>query len=153
MLIIDEAQEMETNCMNELRLLGSAHFDSGCLLTTVMCGDMRLPDPFRTSELVALGSRIQLRMNLEPYDKKNLFNSIDHSISQAGAPHIMSTTLMRTLTEHAVELGFAENAGAMGMLKLHQIALFKPDFKEDHPKYDPFYGDLWPVETVEVFEL
>jgi hypothetical protein len=58
-----------------------------------------------------------------------------------------------TLTEHAVELGFAENAGAMGMLKLHQIALFKPDFKEDHPKYDPFYGDLWPVETVEIFEL
>ena len=100
-LIIDEAQEMETNCMNELRLLGSAHFDSRCLLTTVMCGDMRLPDRFRTSELVALGSRIQLRMNLEPYDKKNLFNYLDHSITQAGAPHLMSKTLMRTLTEHA----------------------------------------------------
>ena len=47
-----------------------------------------------------------------------------------------------TLTEHAVELGFAETAGATGMLKLHQIALFKPDLKEGHPKYDPVFGEL-----------
>ncbi|UCD01812.1 MAG: hypothetical protein JSV23_01985, partial [Promethearchaeota archaeon] len=58
-----------------------------------------------------------------------------------------------TLTERAVELGFAETAGATGMLRLHQISLFKPDFKEEHPKYDPFYGDLWPVETVEIHEM
>ena len=58
-----------------------------------------------------------------------------------------------TLTEHAVELGFAETAGAAGMVKLHQISLFKPDFKETHPNYDPFYGDLWPIETIEIHEL
>jgi len=58
-----------------------------------------------------------------------------------------------TLTERAVELGFAETAGAPGMVKLHSIALFKPDFKETHPKYDPFYGDLWPVDSIEVYEL
>ena len=57
------------------------------------------------------------------------------------------------LTEHAVELGFAETAGAAGMVKLHQISLFKPDFKETHPNYDPFYGDLWPIETIEIYEL
>lgn len=58
-----------------------------------------------------------------------------------------------TLTEHAVELGFAETAGATGMLKLHQIALFKPDFKPEHPKYDADWGDFWPVETIEIFEM
>lgn len=58
-----------------------------------------------------------------------------------------------TLTERAVELGFAETAGVPGMVELHHIALFKPDFKETHPKYDPFYGDLWPVDSVEVYEL
>lgn len=57
------------------------------------------------------------------------------------------------LTEHAVELGFAKNVGALGMLKLHQICLYKPDLKVDHPKYDPIFGDLWPIETVEIFEL
>ncbi|MFW9950117.1 MAG: hypothetical protein ACFFKA_08330, partial [Candidatus Thorarchaeota archaeon] len=58
-----------------------------------------------------------------------------------------------TLTEHAVEHGFAGTAGTLGMVKLHQIALFKPDLNENHPKYDPVYGDLWPVETVEIYEI
>ena len=58
-----------------------------------------------------------------------------------------------TLTEHAVEMGFAETAGTLGMLKIHQIALFKPDLKDDHPNYDPSYGDLWPVESIQIFEL
>ena len=57
-----------------------------------------------------------------------------------------------TMTERAVELGFATTVGATGMLLFHQLALFKPDFEEGHPKY---YGDgeFWPVETVEIFEM
>ena len=55
------------------------------------------------------------------------------------------------LTDRAADFGFTP--GATGMLKLHQICLFKPDFKEDHPNYDPGYFDLWPVETVEIHEL
>ena len=61
-LLIDEAQEMTNACLNELRLLGSADFDSQCLLTIVLCGDTRLPERFRSQDLVALGSRIRLRM-------------------------------------------------------------------------------------------
>ncbi|MCA1793738.1 MAG: ATP-binding protein [Desulfobacteraceae bacterium] len=40
-LLIDEAQEMLTGCLNELRLLNSVDFDSQNLLTTVICGDDR----------------------------------------------------------------------------------------------------------------
>ncbi|MFX0036270.1 MAG: hypothetical protein ACFE9I_11600 [Candidatus Hermodarchaeota archaeon] len=58
-----------------------------------------------------------------------------------------------TLTERAVELGFAETAGAPGMVEIHQNVLYKPDLKEGHPKYDPSFGDLYPVEIVEVYEL
>jgi hypothetical protein len=57
------------------------------------------------------------------------------------------------LTEHAVELGYAKNAGALGMVKLHQICLFKPDLPDTIPKYDPVYGDLWPIETIEIHEI
>lgn len=72
------------------------------------------------------------------------YNYISISISGTG---------FGTLTERAVELGFAETAGAMGRVRLHQIALFKPDFKVDHPKYDASYGDFWPVENIEIFEM
>ena len=100
-LLIDEAQEMMTNCLNELRLLGSANFDSQCLLTTVLCGDLRLPDRFRTEALVSLGSRIKLRMSLEPYDRTILLDYLEHCLVQAGATHLMSPELMETLVDHS----------------------------------------------------
>jgi type II secretory pathway predicted ATPase ExeA len=100
-LLIDEAQEMVQSCMNELRMLGSAKFDSKCLLTTVLCGDMRLPERFRSTNLVALGSRIQFRMNLEPYRTPDLIAYVEHSLEQAGAAHLMANNLKQTLVEHA----------------------------------------------------
>lgn len=99
-LLIDEAQEMMTSCLNELRLLGSANFDSQCLLTTVLSGDMRLPDRFRNEALVSLGSRIKLRKMLEPYDPAILLEYLEHSLAEAGAPHLMNDELKRTLVEH-----------------------------------------------------
>lgn len=100
-LFIDEAQEMITCCLNELRLLGSAHFDSQCLLTTVICGDMRLPERFRNTTLVSLGSRIQLRMVLEPYARDVMLSYLQYSLEQAGALHLMTQGLMETLVDHA----------------------------------------------------
>jgi len=100
-LLIDEAQEMETVCMNELRMLGSSEFDSRNLLTTILCGDMRLTERFRSSDLLALGSRIQLRMLLEPYDKNKLYDYLKHALKLAGAEYLMTDGLMQTLAEHS----------------------------------------------------
>jgi type II secretory pathway predicted ATPase ExeA len=100
-LIVDEAQEMNANCLNELRLLSSAHFDSQCLLTTVLCGDTRLPERFRSSALVALGSRIRSRMILEPFDRATSMAFLEHLLERAGAPQLMSQALKQTLVDHA----------------------------------------------------
>ena len=100
-LLVDEAQEMLTPCLNEIRLLGSDEFDSQCLLTSVLCGDMRLPERFRNTALVSLGSRMRVRMTLQPLARDDLLIYLDHALSQAGAPHLMSKTLMETLSEHA----------------------------------------------------
>jgi general secretion pathway protein A len=100
-LIIDEAQEMYTNCLNELRLLSSAHFDSQSLLTIILCGDMRLPERFRSGALLSLGTRIRVRMVLEPYSKNVLLGYLDHCLVQAGAPHLMSKILKETLVDHS----------------------------------------------------
>jgi type II secretory pathway predicted ATPase ExeA len=99
-LLIDEAQEMFTNSLNELRLLTSTDFDSQCLLTTVICGDMRLPERFRSTSLVSLGSRIRIRMIMEPYGQDVLLRFLEHSLIQAGAPHLMTRSLMDTLAAH-----------------------------------------------------
>ena len=100
-LLIDEAQEMMTCSLNELRLLGSAEFDSQCLLTIILCGDMRLPERFRSNALLALGSRIRYRRALEPYSAGELRECLEYSLEQAGAPQLMSRPLMDTLVEHS----------------------------------------------------
>ena len=97
----DEAQEMPTECLNELRLLGSARFDSQCLLTTILCGDTRLPPRFRSPELLALGTRIRVRLTLEALQPQELLEFLDHMLGQAGAAHLMSQELKNALSEHA----------------------------------------------------
>lgn len=100
-LLIDEAQEMGTNSLNELRLLSSAYFDSKSLLTVVLCGDDRLPERFRDHKLTALGSRIRLRLNLQPHAKETLRDHLNFSLEQAGAAHLMTKGLLETLVEHS----------------------------------------------------
>jgi general secretion pathway protein A len=100
LLLIDEAQEMLTGCLNELRLLSSTDFDSQNLLTTVICGDTRLPERFRSRSLISLGSRMQFRLKLEPYTREDLLDYLEHSLNEAGCPQLMTKTLMKTLVEH-----------------------------------------------------
>lgn len=100
-LLIDEAQEMNAACLNEIRILGSADFDSQCLFTTVLAGDSRLPERFRSADLVALGSRIHVRAMLEPYEKDILLDYLDYTLKEAGAPQLMTSGLKETLADHA----------------------------------------------------
>lgn len=100
-LLIDEAQEMQNCCMSELRLLSSAKFDSQNLLTIILCGDNRLPARFRSDALVSLGSRIRVRMILEPYEKPVLMDYLNYQLDQAGSPHLMSQPLKQTLIDHS----------------------------------------------------
>ena len=100
-LLIDEAQEMDTGCLVELRLLSSAHFDSECLMTTVLCGDMRLPDRFRTPALAPLGSRVRSRLVLQPQEPKALRELLEHLLERAGNPDLLTADLKAALVEHA----------------------------------------------------
>lgn len=101
-LLIDEAQEVSSSCLTELRLLQSACFDSESFLFTILCGDGRLPDRFRTPELLPLGSRIRARLHLAPLSPEQLQDYLDFSLEQAGNPQLMTTELLRTLTAHAL---------------------------------------------------
>ena len=100
-LIIDEAQEMHDEVLNELRLLASKDFDSRALLCVVFAGDNRLPERFRRPELVPLGSRIRRRLNIEPASREDLAACLDHLLAAAGNTALMASSLKSTLVEHA----------------------------------------------------
>jgi type II secretory pathway predicted ATPase ExeA len=100
-LLIDEAQEMPDQVLAELRILSSAHFDSRCLLTTVFCGDARLPERFSADALVALGSRIRPRLVMESATVQELGEFLRHAMAKAGTTRLMTPELVSTLAEHA----------------------------------------------------
>ena len=100
-LLIDEAQQVSTECLTELRLLQSHHFDSQNLLFTILCGDNRLPERFRTTELLPLGSRIGPRFALSPLSPEQLQDYLNFALERAGRPQLMSSELIRTLAAHA----------------------------------------------------
>jgi general secretion pathway protein A len=100
-LLIDESQETAASVLNEVRLLSSTDFDSQNLLTTVLCGDMRLPERFRKAELLALGSRVHVRFHMTPYDRTQLIAYLDHAIDRSGAPHLLTKELKEVLADHA----------------------------------------------------
>ena len=101
-LLIDEAQEMSSDVLNELRLLSSMQFDSRILLSVILAGDHRLNDKLRRDDLLPLGSRIRLRFQTEYASHEQLHEALTYLLEKAGNPTLMTTELMQTLCEHAM---------------------------------------------------
>lgn len=101
-LLLDEAQQTSVAVLNELRLLGSSRFDSRQILTVVLSGDMRLPERFRHEDLLPLGSRIRIRLTLQPASAEQLRTALKHLIDVAGNSALMTPDLIATLSEHAL---------------------------------------------------
>ena len=100
-LIIDEAQEMGSIVLCELRLLASARFDSRPLLCVVLAGDARLTEKLRREELLPLGSRIRARLAMEYASRDELAACLEHLLVSAGNASLMTVPLRQTLCDHA----------------------------------------------------
>jgi type II secretory pathway predicted ATPase ExeA len=100
-LLVDEAQDMPTAVLSELRILSSGKFDRETYLTVVLAGDTRLADRFRQPELLPLGSRIRTRLALDYATHDELRDFLRHALKKAGAPKLLTENLQDALVEHA----------------------------------------------------
>ncbi len=100
-LLIDEAQEMRSAVLAELRLLASADLDSRILLTIVLAGDGRLAERLRSDEFLPLASRVRVRLAIERATPQDLQDCLRHALQQAGAPTLMTPEVIATLCDHA----------------------------------------------------
>lgn len=100
-LIVDEAQEMQSAVLSELRLLSSAQLDSHILLTVVLAGDGRLADRLRSDEFLPLASRMRVRLAIERTTPQELQDCLRHALQQAGAPALMTPQVVAALCDHA----------------------------------------------------
>ena len=100
-LIIDEAQEMNSPVLSELRLLASADLDSRSILTIILAGDQRLAARLEEPDLLPIASRMRSRLRLEALPPKQLQECMNHLLKAAGNPRLLSPSLIQTLCEHA----------------------------------------------------
>ena len=100
-LLVDEAQEMTSPVLSELRLLASSRFDSQPLLCIVIAGDARLLEKLRREELIPLGSRIRTRLATEFASRDELLACLEHLLAGAGNASLMTAPLRHTLCDHA----------------------------------------------------
>lgn len=100
-LIIDEAQEMHSLVLSELRLLASADLDSHSILTIILAGDQRLTARLEEPDLLPIASRVRSRLRLEALPPQALQECIQHRLQAAGNSKLLSPSLLQTLCEHA----------------------------------------------------
>jgi type II secretory pathway predicted ATPase ExeA len=100
-LLIDECQEMSPQVLSELRILSSTSFDSRAILSVVLAGDSRITEKLRKEELLPLGSRLRVRLDMGHASPKELLRCLEHVLRSAGNATLMTEPLRKTLCEHA----------------------------------------------------
>jgi type II secretory pathway predicted ATPase ExeA len=100
-LLVDEAQEMQSAVLAELRLLASAELDSQILLTIVLAGDGRLSERLRSDEFLPLASRMRVRLAIERAPSQDLQDCLRHAMEQAGAATLMTPEVIAAICDHA----------------------------------------------------
>ncbi len=124
-LIVDEAQNMTPDALEEMRMLSNINVDKGQVLQIILVGQPELRNNLRLPELRQLAQRVAVDYFLEPLDPKEAFEYIQHRIQVAGGnPKIIgldafkeiylssggTPRLMNTICDTALVYGYAEQA-------------------------------------------
>lgn len=83
-LIIDEAQNLSTKVLEEVRLLSGIETSKEKVLRIILAGQPELRDTLDTSELKQLVQRVRLRFHLGALDQHDMREYIEHRLKVAG---------------------------------------------------------------------
>jgi general secretion pathway protein A len=84
-LIIDEAQHLSTECLEQVRLLSNLETHKEKLIQIILVGSEELSAKLESVELRHLQQRISLRYHLRPLDKKETRSYLQHRLNMARA--------------------------------------------------------------------
>jgi len=101
-LIIDEAQKLHPDLMEEIRLLMNLETPREKLLQIIMAGQPELLEIFQRSELRQLKQRINYFCKLQPLSVEELREYLFHRLARAGLPNqsLFSGSAIQTVYEY-----------------------------------------------------
>src|ERR671910_237863 len=137
LLVIDEAQNLSTAALEELRMLSNLETEKSKLMQIVMVGQPNLRDKLAAPELEQLRQRITVSYHLQPLDRSETANYINHRLLRAalGAPlqfprevtdtiHTRSRGVPRIINvicDAALVFGYAEERRQMDLSLMREV--------------------------------
>jgi general secretion pathway protein A len=115
-LIFDEAQEMTSATLNELKLLSNLNGAGVNYLTIILVGQPELRD--MVAKLPAINQRISLRFHLNPLDEEETGNYLRHRLRVAGHPSGDLFPADAIERAHQVSLGIPREVNRIAKLAL-----------------------------------
>jgi general secretion pathway protein A len=83
-LIVDEAQNMSAETLEELRMLSNVNADKDQALQVILVGQNELRDTLRRPDLVQFAQRISVDYHLQPLSEDETAHYIRHRLKVAG---------------------------------------------------------------------
>lgn len=84
-LIIDEAQNLGSEALEELRMLSNINADKDQFLQMILIGQPQLKDLLRSPELVQFAQRVSSDFHLRPLSSNEVSEYIDYRLKAVGA--------------------------------------------------------------------
>jgi type II secretory pathway predicted ATPase ExeA len=84
-LIVDEAQNLGAETLEELRMLSNVNVDKNQVLQIILIGQPQLKDMLRTPQLAQFAQRVSSDFHLSPLDKQDVVRYIDHRLAAVGS--------------------------------------------------------------------
>jgi len=157
LLILDEAQNLDAETLEEVRLLTNINADDHTLLQLLLVGQSELRDLLRRRELRQLAQRINVMAMLGPLNERETISYIRHRLTRAGGdPKLFHKNALRlifwnsrgvprvinSLCELALDYGFTS-----GKRKIH--AQLIADIVHDRAATGVFGELVYDLETLQ----
>ncbi len=111
-LIVDEAQNLSLDVMEQIRILSNIETEKDKLLQIIFVGQLELNEKLKLPTLKQLNQRISIRYEISPLDMDGTKNYIEHRILVAGAASRV------TFTKSAVKEIFNYSKGYPRLINL-----------------------------------
>jgi general secretion pathway protein A len=112
LLIIDEAQNLPTQVLEQIRILSNLETDKEKLLQIVLVGQLNLHATLRSPEMRQLDQRVSIRYQLNPLNRDECAAYISHRLAVAGGSANVS------FTSRAVDLVHRYTTGIPRLINL-----------------------------------
>jgi len=151
-LIVDEAQNMPAETLEELRMLSNVNADKDQVLQIILVGQRELRETLQRPDLVQFAQRIGVDYHLEPLDEEETGDYIHYRCKTAGGKAELFSDqacrlihqysggvprLINLLCDTALVYGYAEQRDRVDATLVKEVALEKQQ------------GGLFPIKSAE----